>query len=207
MAQHIAQCYLCLGKEEQGLELLKKYNTYGIHDALIGMTYSYKESYRVQEAEPYLVKAFSNCLTILIRAMMGYINYYKRIEDYASAIDAALWLVAYLESIKIDKAEISYVDKIFGPLYAKCALLSMKLGQAKEAEAYLRKALKTAKGFDTNPVYGVENIRFCVGDTEQLTAYDDIGTSVVAAIEEQLQQEQGSEQLLVLWEEWKQNYD
>lgn len=42
-------------------------------------------------------------------------------------------------------------------------------------------------------------MRFCIGDIQSETAYDDLGKSAVASVIRQITQESRSEQLLDLW--------
>lgn len=199
----IAQCYLAMGKREQGLELLKKYNVGGVHNALIGLTYSTPEPRQPEEAAKYLMKAFGNCATELVRTMTGYVNYYAYAEDYASALDAALWLIRYLESIKTAPDAVSYMDKLRAPYYSECAHLSALLGRMEDAAEYLRKALAIAKAFDAAPVYNFYGIKFCIGETKEATAYDDIGATALEAIENQIQGEDWTEEMRGIWRKVK----
>lgn len=199
----IAQCYIVMNQKDKGLELLKKYNADGVHNALIGLTYAISEDYQPQEAEPYLMKAFGASITSLVRIMTGYANYYARMNDFKSSLDAILWITKFLESIKIGEDTVSYVDKICGPFYAECAHLSEVIGRRADVEPYLRKALETARRFDANPVYNISGIRFCIGEDKNGTVYDDIGASSMDAIENQLQREYWSDNLRLTWKKLK----
>lgn len=199
----IAQCYIALGKKDQGLEILKKYNANGVHNALIGLTYSLNDCYKPEEAEKYLLNAFADSLSTLVQTMIGYVNYYARKKDFNAALDTSLWLIRYLESIKDNVEKVSYVDKLRGLLYAECAHLSEQLGKTKDIKPYLRISLQIAKAFDAAPVYNTDNLKFCIGDTSTVTAYDDIGSTVMDAIENQQQQESWSEDLCRSWEKMK----
>lgn len=201
----IAQCLMELGKREEGLALLKKYNVYGAHNALIGMTYAMDESSKPEEAAPYLMKALGSSLMLLTQTMMGYANYYEHMKEYPAAQEALLWLVDYLRSLKRNKEEVSYMDKVCSALYAELAHLADLLGYREQAEAYLNQAALTAKAFDSTPVYDFRNIRFGITDTSDWTAYDDIGTTAVDAIEKQMQQNAWSGRLCALWKKRKED--
>ena len=45
----------------------------------------------------------------------------------------------------------------------------------------------------------MENIKFCVGDVEKATAYDDLGDSAITAAENQITQENRDEILYKIW--------
>lgn len=196
----IAECWIALGKKERGLALLKQYNTGGVHNSLIGLTYATSESCRPEEAVPYLTKAFGDCINALIRTMTGYANYYGRIGDDTSTLDACLWMIRFLESIRLREEDTSFVDKLNAACYAECARLSEVLGRPEDAEAYLRKALTVARRFDAAPKYDLGSIRFCIGKDQSATVYDDIGATAMGAIEDQMRQSNWSDRLRHLWQ-------
>lgn len=195
----IAQCYLSLDKYEKGLEILKRYNVGGIHDALIATTYTTKRDCDPKQAEPYMMGAFGNILMSAVRTMMAYANYYFKKEDYSSSRDALIWLVDLLQGIKIDKNTVAYVDKVIAPCYSECANLSLLLGEMEKVEPYLRSAYEVATAFDAEPTYKIGNIKFCVGEFEKATAYDDLGESAISAVVEQITQENRDAQLFSIW--------
>ena len=47
--------------------------------------------------------------------------------------------------------------------------------------------------------YKIENIKYCIGDLQNTTAYDDLGESATALVIKQLTQEKCNEQLLGIW--------
>lgn len=195
----IAQCYIVLGKHEKGLDILKKYNVSGVHAPLIAMTYTCNDGFDLKNAEPYMLGAFGNIVTSAVRTMMAYANYYFKKEDYASSRDALIWLADLLQGIKIDKNAVAYVDKVIAPCYSECANLSLQLGENEKVEPYLQLAYDIAKAFDADPTYRIKNIKFCVGEFEKATAYDDLGESAVSSIVKQLTQETRDERLIHLW--------
>lgn len=196
----IAQCYIALGKYEKGLDLLKKYNVSGVHNAFIAMIYAGTNGLEIKDAEPYMMGALGNILTSAVRTMMAYANYYFKKEDYASSRDALIWLVELLQGIKIDQNKVAYVDKVIAPCYSECANLSLLLGEKEKVAPYLRLAYDVAKTFDADPTYKMKNIKFCVGDFEKATAYDDLGESAVSSVVKQITQENGDKRLIQMWE-------
>ena len=68
----IAQCYIVLGEHEKGLDILKRYNVGGIHNALIAITYMGNNGFDPKDAEPYMMGAFGNIVTSAVRTMMAY---------------------------------------------------------------------------------------------------------------------------------------
>ncbi len=196
----IAQCYIVLGQHEKGLAILKKYNVCGLHNDLIAMTYTGNNGFDLKHAEPYMAGAFGNIITSAIRTMMAYANYYFKKEDYASSRDALIWLVDLLRGIKIDKDTVAYVDKVIAPCYSECANLSLLLGEWDKVEPYLRRAYEVAETFDAEPTYKIKNIKFCVGEFEKATTYDDLGESAVSSVVKQITQENRDARLFDIWE-------
>jgi len=195
----IAQCYLTLGETEKGLEILKKYNICGVHDALIALTYATNDSYNPKDAEPYMASSLVNLLSSSIRTMIAYANYYYKTKDYASSREATLWITGMLESLKIDQNKIAYVDKVLAPSYSEYANLSLLLGEADKVEPALRHAYRLAASFDATPTYKLCNIKFLVGDIKEATTYDDLGESAIALVEKQITQENRNEILYQIW--------
>lgn len=195
----IAQCHIVLGQHEKGLEILKKYNVCGVNNVLIAMTYTSNDAFNPRDAEPYMIDAFENIILSAVRTMMAYANYYFRAKDYASSRAATLWLADMLQGVKRDPDEVAYVDKVIAPCYSEYANLSLLLGEEEKVEPYLRRAYKIAKRFDAAPTYKINNTKFCIGDAQKATAYDDLGESAIASVEKQITQENRSKLLYTIW--------
>lgn len=179
----IAQCYIMMGKKKEGIELLERYNVGGVHNAQIGFFYVMDEASEPEKAEEYLMKAFADSFTLVVRVMCGYATYHGRKKEYREAQEAVLWLVGYLESIKREADKVAYVDKVLAILYAQNAVLSENLAKPEEAKVYLEKAYDLATAFDAAPEYNIYSLKFCIGETKYATAYDDLGTTAMEAIE------------------------
>ena len=197
----IAQCYIALGKTQKGIEILKKYNVSGVHNALIAaaLTNNDVTEFGLEDAVPFMVDAFVSVLTDSIRTMIAYANYFNKKEDYFSAREALLWLIDMLERAKTDEGSSCFVDKVIAPCYSECANLSLLLGETDKAEPYMRRAYKAAMLFDSAPTIKMENMKFCIGDIQNATTYDEIGESARAAVIKQITQENRKEQLLSIW--------
>lgn len=202
----IAQCYIGLGKVQKGIELLKKYNVSGVHNALIAFTLAGNEhsdtntsGSGLEDAVPFMTDAFVSVISDAIRTMLAYANYYFRKGDYVSSREAFLWLIDLLERVKMDQNSSCYVDKVIAPCYSGCATCSLLLGETKKVEPYMKRAYQAAVRFDSVPVYQIGNMRFCIGDIQNETAYDDLGETAMEAVLKQITQENGNEQLLNIW--------
>ncbi len=199
----IAQSYIVLDKPEKGIEILKKYNVCGINDALLAVIYTSDYGFNLKEAEPYMLGALGSIVTSVIRTMLAEANYYYKSEDYVSCREAVDWLMSVLESLKKDKNEVAYIDKVIASCYSEAANLALLLGEEDKVEPYLRRALEIAGAFDAAPTYGLNNIKFCVGDIGKSTAYDDLGESAVELVERQITQENRNERLYEIWKRIK----
>lgn len=197
----IAQCYIALGKTQKAIELLKKYNVSGVHNALIALALTSKDipGFGSEDAVPFMVDAFVAILTDSLRTMIAYANYFSEKQDYFSAREALLWLIDLLERVKIDQGSSCFVDKLIAPCYSDCAYFSLLLGETDQVEPYMRRAYKAAMLFDSAPTISMENIKFCIGDIQNATAYDDLGESATAAVAKQITQKNRNEQLLSIW--------
>lgn len=203
----IAQCYLVLGKTQKGVELLKRYNVRGVNDPLIAIALAGDElmdgnvlGLGLEDAVPFMMGAFGSLLTNAIRTLLAYANYYGRKKEYANACDALLLLTGLLEGIRMDEDAPCYVDKVNAPCYAACAKFFLLLGEEDKVESYLRRAFRSAVRFDNAPTIKLENVKFCIGDLQNATTYDDLGESAVAAVMDQLTREGGDNRLLRIWE-------
>lgn len=181
--QTIAECYLCMGREEEGIRILRDHNAGGVFNALIGYTYSSSKKLPKEEAFPYLLAACSEIMAQTIRAMSGYANVYDHLGDHQAAAQVMLWLIEYLQSLKQEAAQICYVDKVIALFYADCADHFRRLGDLVRADAYLQLAYESAALFDRAPVYDMKGMKFCVTDVgHPATAYDNLGMTALEAV-------------------------
>ena len=202
----VATCYLVLGTHPKGVEILKKYNVCGVHNPLISIaltdndiTHTNMPGFGLEDAVPFMTGAFVSIISNSIRTMLAYANYFSKKEDYISGRDALFWLINLLESVKMDRNSPSYVDKVIAPCYSGSAAFSFLLGETETAKLYMRRAYKAAILYDSAPIYKIENIKYCIGDLQNTTAYDDLGESATALVIKQLTQEKCNEQLLGIW--------
>jgi len=195
----IATCYIVLGQTDKGLEILKKYNAGGINNTLIALICSMQKNAAPEETEKYLTRGLGDFVSNAIRCMSGYINYYSHKGDMESALEASQWLANLLESLKTDHSAMCYLDKIIASSRAASAAVLLMLGRKDEAEIVLGQAYRMAAAFDSNPVYGVDAIKFCIGDLRNVAMSDDLGETAVAAVEKVLRSEGYETDVLKMW--------
>ncbi len=196
----IALCRIAQGKKEEAMEILKRNNVNGVHNARIGRLYAMDEEYPIEKAVPFLTEALLNGISTQIDIMMGYLNYYERKGDTESELEVSRWILQYLKSLRPDEG-VSYLDKIIAPFYSEQARLLDVLGRQKEAEKAMQEAFQVANQYDAAPSCRSDSVRFCISDSK--TLYDDIGSTAMFAVEEQMEREQFSDALCSIWERLK----
>ena len=198
----IAQCYILLGDPQKALEILKKYNAGGMHNALIASIYVGDDSFSPKEAEPYLMYAFRDLINSSVQTMAAYANYYFKTKDYVSSIDTIIWLIDMLESLKIDKKVVSFTDKIAALGFCQCADMYWLLGEKDKAEFYLYRSYEKAKAFDNAPTYKLDNTKFCMGEEAEVTTlFDVLGESAMGIVENWLTVEHPNEDVYKMWKQ------
>ena len=84
MYGHMAEIYISLGEDEQAVELLKKNNSGGIYNDLIGLTLA-SSCKRPDEALPFLSEALLHGVVSIFRSVMGYLNVFFEKKDFEAA--------------------------------------------------------------------------------------------------------------------------
>ena len=196
----IAWCRIVQGKKEEALEILKKTNVNGVHNARIGRLYAMNEEYPLEKAAPFLSDALLNGISMQIDVMMGYLNYYERKGEPEAELEVNRWIVSYLKSLRPDEG-VSYLDKIIAPFCSEQARLLDILGRTEEAEKALTDAYQVAERYDSAPTCKSDSVRFCITDSK--TLYDDVGPTAMFAVEEQMEREKFRDTLWTVWKRLK----
>lgn len=178
----MAENYLLIEKNEHALELLKHNNICGINNGLIGLTYA-MTLHQPKEAMPYLTQSFADSMKSILQTAMGMANMYKELKEEKVSKDTLLWLIGFLDSIKLNDDDIVCTDKIKAFLIAQCAVCEAEMEHFDKAEESIREAFLLAKQFDEVPQYGAKGIRFLDEEDILAMAYDDLGKTAIEAIE------------------------
>lgn len=181
LRDQIAGCYSDLKDYHKAVEEYKRNNPVGNNNANIGLLMIRYEK-KPGEGIEYTEKAFVNHLSDLTAIMAGYIFYAVETGNASRGIRAAEWSIDYLTKVKADPAKNAYMDKIISLLYLLQAAIREKDGQAEQAEADLRRAVQTAKRFDADPVYTLENVIFTEHIPKTVYFYDDAGPTAVEGL-------------------------
>ena len=198
----IASCYITLGEKEKGIELLRKCNIGGIHNAIIGMIYAKVEEFPPEKSVPFLEKGFFSIMANLIQVMEGYVDYYVRLKNYKAALEAELWRVQYLESIGSEK-NASIADKFLVSCYINCAWLVQLLGEKVLMEKYLKKTYYHATRFDRDPSYHVSDLKFYLGELKDGVVFESTGITAMDTVNQFMEEKLCDEEFQNLWKKIK----
>lgn len=179
---HMATNYLALGNMEKGLEILKQNNVCNINSNLIGYIYAV-ELNKTEEAKNYLISSMAAIINQVIRTVSGMAFVYAQARD-RECISAALWLMDFFDSLKVDTSAITFLDKFKAILMAQCSVWEASFGCMNDAKEHIAAAYKLAKEFDESPVYTMENIRFFKGMENEGASFDGIGKTAIDAVEQ-----------------------
>ena len=192
----MAQVYITMGEYLQAVELMKKYNSGGIYNDLIGVMLS-SCCKRPDEALPFLSEALIRNVVSGIRVVTGYLNIFIDKKDYKKAQEMILWEMKILSGLKQGKS--SFLDKMEAVFYAILAKTQLEEGHLEEAKSTLKKAKKMSEEFDAAPCYDVNALRF-VSYERAASAHDDLGKTAMDGVRKAVS-EIKDEKLSALWEE------
>lgn len=175
----IAGAYSSLGDEEKALEILKKNNSRGVNNDLIGLSLA-GICNRPDEAVEYLSVSLVDQLASLVRVASGYMNVYFKKNDFASGEAILRTALDFFSDLKVpDKA--CFLDKVCADFHVCLAFAQHRQGKSEEARRSLRAAKELAECFDRAPDYAVDSIRF-VRTAERHTAFDDMGATAAETV-------------------------
>ncbi len=196
----MAEIYDCIGKHQEAVELLKKYNDNGMYDDLIGYICSSNFPDDTKGLD-YLSDSLVCTLSTFFHITFGFANYYEKLyKDYKSALDILLIYKNINDMFRIPK-RTSYLDKGNVIILVGCANLSAKLGDKEKAKEYLLEAKKTAEIFDRNPDYSAKNIKFYQKENPAFSG-DNFGLTAMGGIENTIETEKNN--IPLLYEIWQQ---
>lgn len=189
----IGEILVLLGRIEEAIALLKKYNYDGMNSGKIGLTLSFEE--KTDEALSYLSESMLEAVSELFRDVTGYINCFMQMQDTDSALGILEWARTIVQGLMIP-GKVNYAYKIDTLLLTLLALVK----SAREDPAGTQEALKMAREkavlFDANPDYNATAIRFYYGKEESLC--DDFGETALQGVERILMENENNA-LLNIW--------
>ena len=197
---NIAMVYEVMGEHEKAAEIMKKNNTGGIYDAVIGL--SLMKCGRIDEAESFITSSFLNGISTLINFMYADTLLHIRRKQYAGAEEVLLWGKELIQELKVSDG-VSYNDKLTGVVLLLLGYVKLRQGRREEAEALLLSAKETAERFDSAPTYSVNTIRF-VPEINENSMQDILGRTAAEALET-CRKELDSREFDKLWKEVSEN--
>lgn len=200
----MAEIYDCIGKPNEAVELLKKYNDNGMYDDLIGYIYSSNFPSDPKGID-YLSDSLTVTLTTLFHITFGFANYYEKFyKDYKSALDVLLVYKNINDMFRVSE-KTSYLDRGDVITLSACANFAAKLGDKEKAKEYLFEAKKTADIFDKNPDFSATNIKFYKKEKPAVSG-DNFGASAIDVIKSTVETEKNNTPLLYeIWQEMRES--
>lgn len=142
----MAQIHFQLGHTDVCLEMLKKYNSYGINNAQIGCILA--DSYhRTEEATAYLQLAFSQIIRNLDHVITGFTTVLFQKKEYSNIISSIEWLRTILRGGE-SKDDITWFQKYDCVLLAIEAEIFCMMENNQRAKEKLVEATIQAQSFD-----------------------------------------------------------
>ena len=197
----MANIYACMNEPEKSIELMKKYNVGGIHNALIGTTLA-NACHRIDEAEPFLSEALLQGVSTILNAVSGYTVVFFARGDFRSAQDILQWCINFFSALKKDDS-LGFIDKITAMLLTSLSYAQLKNGNEAAARASLEKAAELARRFDASPDYSAKQFRFIM-KAEKTSLHDILGKTAADGINATLAQIK-NENLNNIWKELTSN--
>ena len=176
----IAQCYGALKDYRKAIEEYKRNNITGSNNAKIGILYTVYER-KPEEGIPYTTKAFLGDFTDMISAIGGYMAYYGQTKEYDKGLRTVEWAIRFIESLKRDPDQRSFLDKILCLYHLDLAMMQDGKGMTEASEESLRRAAGMAVAFDREPDYTLENM-ILLDHLKQKSVYDDAGATAVEGL-------------------------
>jgi len=149
----VGSLYIEAGQKEKGLEILKKNNGCSVYSGFIGLTLAKEE--KCEEAKEYLKYAYLFLISDTLEVMSGLMYLYaaQKNELYK---EVGKWILNYLDSLVLDREEVTFVDKDKAKILTEMAVLAATFGNYKESEQYIKDAYLLAMKFDAQPDYTVQ---------------------------------------------------
>ena len=144
----MAQVYITMGEYLQAVELMKKYNSGGIYNDLIGVMLS-SCCKRPDEALPFLSEALIRNVVSGIRVVTGYLNIFIDKKDYKKAQEMILWEMKILSGLKQGKS--SFLDKMEAVFYAILPRRSWRKGIWRKPKVPLKRQKRWRKNLMPPP--------------------------------------------------------
>ena len=197
LREYLSTILMISGQTDEAVELLKKHNTEGVYNDLIGMTLSLV-CRKPEEAEPFLSGALLNSLGALLQTIIGKSFAYVQCGDAESAEHLLKWGLNMLDGV-VHPGETGYPDQSRGYLYTLLSLVYLETGRDAEAREALEQAADFAARFDAAPNYDARSFRFISG-TENYHMHYLLGRTAKEGITNMAGMI-GNEKLAALWKE------
>ena len=197
LQEYLSTILMISGRPDEAVEQLKKHNTEGVYNDLIGMTLSLVCK-KPEEAEPFLSAALLDSLAALLQTIIGKSFSHVQLGDAESAEHLLKWGLDLLDGV-VHPEKTGYPDQSRGYLYTLLSLVYLETGREAEARETLEQAANYAARFDAAPNYDARSFRFVSG-TENYHLHYLLGRTAKDGITN-LTGMIGNKKLTALWEE------
>ena len=197
LQNQIAGCYYYLNDMEKAVDVLKRNNIGGLNDGKIGLFLS-QDPKRAEESLGYLSDALHNYYSRIYEICLGYANAYSVMGKLEPIEDMMHWLLHIGWGLKKPDT-VNIIDKTDVRIYTILAEVRMLQGDEAGAEKWLREAKKTALRFDADPQYRIAHGMKYYHSIEKSSAYDDMGDTGMAMIENFMDDDEAGKNLRPLW--------
>ena len=179
----ITSVYICLGKYDDALELLKKDNSGGANDLTIGfLLANFKQS--GDEALSYLSSALANHVNDTVKLFATFAEIYSGKRDFTSALDALNIALAFVTGLE-RKGTACCLGLYEVQLLGELARTEAARGGREAAICYARRAKAAAELFDASPSSSFAGMKLYQNE-RPLTCFSDYGSSALEGLKASL---------------------
>lgn len=193
----IAQCYCCMNRTDDAIEILKKNNFEGKNNYRIGLLLS-RDKKKTKEALQYLSDALCQSYGELYNICIGYANAYGHLKDVNKVRDIVLWLQKTGSELRTPDV-VNWMDRGDVGLFTILAEADISQGNEQGAYQWLLRAKESAEKFDAAPCYRLDaGMKFYHND-DKATSYDDMGETAKEIIEKIMKDSSEEKELRRIW--------
>lgn len=172
----LSRVYQSLGKTDEAVDILKKYNFSGVNNEQIGSVLTQQKRY--DDASAYFSSSLLDCVVKLFHTATGFVNCYAASGAYETAGELLEWVCPMFAALK--GKGVNYLWVMESLLHAMRSCVYVSLHDVSRAEEALRRACALAAAFDRAPNYRIDGMKFYCGKPG--FAYDNVGSTAMEGI-------------------------
>ena len=180
----MSMVYSLIGEYDKAVEILKNHNPNGMFSDDVGLIMALNLN-KTKEAAPFLVEGMILGFGTLLNSILGYTAVLCSENKFSVAKKLVGLGVNLMEGLYGDD-NISFADKEYSMVYILLAYTSLKMGDRKEAEEMIKKAVYHTKRFDSAPSYSIGKFIFDIPGDMKFVFRDILGDSARESVETML---------------------